>query len=112
MRENSDARKCAFCDRPAIELEAFEGPYSPLIGLLPGTKLMKSYRELYPYHTGSTLECRDCFVRPEPLWWIVDKEKHLGRRLSDDEIERVQRDWNLEAKMFDQYGYPKDRVAT
>ena len=92
---------CDFCQRHVGELEAFGGPGDPLDDVFSGAKLVKSFRYDYPYHVGSTWECRDCFVRPEPLWWINSEERHLGRRLMDTEINEVQRRWNLEAKRYD-----------
>ncbi len=94
-------RTCDICQRPVSELEAFDWPDDPLIGFVSGAKLFKSYRWDYPYHVGSTRECRDCFVRPEPIWWIISKEERLGRRLTDIEVVEIQREFELEAERFD-----------
>jgi len=92
---------CDICQRPVSELEAFDWPDDPLIGFVSGAKLFKSYRWDYPYHVGSTRECRDCFVRPEPIWWIVSKEERLGRRLTHIEVVEIQREFELEAERYD-----------
>ena len=94
-------RTCDICQRLVGELEAFDWPDDPVIGNVAGAKLVKSYRWDYPYHVGSTRECRDCIVRPEPIWWILTEEKRLGRRLMDSEINEVRRKWDLETKRYD-----------
>ncbi len=92
---------CDICQRHVSELEAFGGPGDPLVGDFSGAKLVKNYRWDYPYHVGSTRECRDCFVRPEPIWWIVSEEERLGRRLTDIEVVEIQRKFELEAERYD-----------
>ena len=93
--------KCTICGRHVRELEAFGGPGDPLVGDFSGAKLVKNFRWDYPYHVGSTWECRDCFVRPEPIWWIISEEERLGRRLTDIEVVEIQREFELEAERFD-----------
>ncbi len=92
---------CDFCQRHVSELEAFGGPGDPLVGDFSGAKLVKSFRYGYSHQVGSTWECRDCFVRPEPIWWIVSEEKRQGRRLTDIEVVEIQREFELEADRFD-----------
>ena len=91
---------CVFCHRHVSELTAFGEPGDPLVGDFSGVKLLKSYRYDYPFHVGSTRECRDCFVRPEPMWWIAPEEERLGRRLTDTEINELRHEWNLEVKRY------------
>ncbi len=96
-----DERSCDICQRPVSELKAFDWPDDPVIGHVFRAKLRKSYRWDYPHHVGSTRECRDCIVRPEPIWWILAEEERLGRRLTDIEIKDVQRRWDLEAERYE-----------
>lgn len=94
-------RRCHICNRPESELEAFDWPDNPVIGFVSGQKLVKNWRWDDPYQVGSTRECRDCFSRPEPIWWIIYEESRLGRRLTDLEIANVQREFNLEGERYD-----------
>ena len=96
-----EERTCHICQRPVSELEPFDWPDNPTIGSVSGMKLFKSYRWDFPYHVGSTRECRDCVGRPEPIWWILAEEKRLERRLTFPEVNEVRHKWNLEAKKYD-----------
>lgn len=82
QREQSNAEaRCHICDKPVSELEPFGGPGDPLVGDFTGEKLLKTYREEYPRHYGTSWECRDCILNDDGLWEIAE-QKRLGRTLT------------------------------
>ena len=98
--------QCYFCRKQESELEEFEESDGYFFDLPPGTKLRARYRQLHPHYVGSTLQCRVCFWRPEPLIWIAQDERKLGRKLTDDEIGKVRKEWREEADRIARDEYP------